>query len=121
MRPFLLAGFAAAALAFAAAPAQAAPPQSFADWLAGEIDRNLDYPASLRRSGASGTAVVRFSGGGDGRPAVVELVESSGRQALDRAALRTVAALRLPANAPAGPHIAVLHYGRPDEQASARN
>ena len=69
------------------------------------------FPTALERSHQSGVATVRFSVGADGRPSDVAIVESSGNRTIDRAALRTIATLDLPANAPAGPHVAVLQYG----------
>jgi TonB family protein len=69
------------------------------------------FPAALERSHQSGVATVRFSVGRDGRPADVAIVESSGYPTIDRAALRTIATLDLPADAPVGPHVAVLQYG----------
>ena len=58
----------------------------------------------------SGVATVHFRVGRDltGR---VAIVESSGYRTIDRAALRTIATLDLPADSPAGPHVAVLQYG----------
>jgi TonB family protein len=97
-------------LVLAAAPALAAP-HDFQAWLNEAVAENMVFPAALERSHQSGVATVRFSVGRDGRPADVAIVESSGYPTIDRAALRTIATLDLPADAPAGPHIAVLQYG----------
>lgn len=85
--------------------------QDFRAWLNQAVARNMVFPAALERSNASGIATVRFSAGSGGRPVDVGLVRSSGDSTIDRAALRTIATLDLPANAPAGPHLAVLQYG----------
>jgi TonB family protein len=119
MRALLFAAAAVAALA-AGLPPAAASPRDFQAWLAEAIDRNMAFPAELERSHVSGVATVRFSVGPDGRPASVRLVESSGHRAIDRAALRTIESLDLPANAPAGPHLAVLQYGTEASYADAR-
>lgn len=100
----------AAALALAASPASAAAPQDFSAWLAQAVDRAMVHPTSLQRSEASGIASVAFEIK-DGRATDIRIVESSGNRAIDRAALRTIAALDLPAGAPAGPHVALLQYG----------
>ena len=103
---------AAASLALASpALAHGASTQDFRAWLDQAVERNMVFPAALERSNASGIATVRFSVGAGGRPADVGLVRSSGDSTIDRAALRTIATLDLPANAPAGPHLAVLQYG----------
>jgi TonB family protein len=119
MRALLFAAAAVAALTAGISPA-AASPRDFQSWLAEAIDRNMTFPAELERSHASGVATVRFSVGADGRPAGVRLVESSGHRAIDRAALHTIASLDLPADAPAGPHLAVLQYGTEVSYADAR-
>lgn len=101
-----------AALVLAAAPAAAAPTSHFERWLAGAVDARMDYPWALARAEIGGVATVRFEAGADGRPRNVALVRSSGVAALDRAALATVAGIeRIPAGAPAGPHLVVLQYG----------
>ncbi|MGZ8350566.1 MAG: energy transducer TonB [Allosphingosinicella sp.] len=100
-----------AALTLGASPAAASPPQDFRAWLADAIDRNMEFPAALERSHDSGVATVRFSVDGNGRPVDVQIVESSGSRVIDRAAMRTIATLDVPAGAPAGPHLAVLQYG----------
>jgi TonB family protein len=99
-----------AGLMLATTPAAAAP-QNFQAWLNQAVADNMVFPAALERSHESGVATVRFSVGGDGRPTEVAIVESSGYRTIDRAALRTIATLDLPADAPAGPHVAVLQYG----------
>lgn len=99
-----------AALLLAAIPAAAAP-RDFQTWLNAAVAENMVFPAALERSHQSGVATVRFSVGANGRPADVAIVESSGYRTIDRAALRTIATLDLPAGAPAGPHVAVLQYG----------
>ena len=109
MRALFLTAAAIVTLA-ASAPASASP-RDFQAWLADAIDRNMVFPDELERSHASGVATVRFTPGPDGHPANVRLVESSGNHVIDRAALRTIATLDLPADAPAGPHLAVLQYG----------
>jgi protein TonB len=45
------------------------------------------YPASCRRLGHAGTAVVRVEVGADGRPGRADIVRSAGCAELDRAAL----------------------------------
>ena len=103
---------AAAGLALAApAYATAMGPDEFAAWLDRAVERNMVFPAALERSNASGIATVGFSVGADGRPVDVGIVRSSGNGTIDRAAVRTVASLDLPAGAPHGPHVAVLQYG----------
>ena len=97
----------------------AAAPQDFQSWLDSAVARNMTFPAALERSNAGGIAFVRFEVGADGRPADVTLLRSSGRAMIDRAALRAIATLDLPAGAPAGPHIAVLQYGIAADQAAA--
>lgn len=111
MRALLLTSLAALALG-AASPATAAAP-GFQAWLDRAVERNMELltPAALERSNASGIAIVRFSAGPNGRPADVEIVRSAGNVTIDRAARQAIAALRLPADAPAGPHLAVLQYG----------
>lgn len=113
-----------ASLAFLLAALPALPgaahaaPADFQAWLTAEIDRDMSFPIAEYRHGRSGVAVVRFEADGPGRPAIVELVESSGVGAFDRAALRTIAGLDLPADAPSGPHVAILHYGAPSTASS---
>ena len=111
MRAFLLTSALAAMALTADTPAAAAP--GFQAWLDREVERNMERlaPAALERSNAGGIATVRFSAGPDGRATDVEIVRSSGNVTIDRAARQAVAALRLPADAPAGPHLAVLQYG----------
>ncbi|WP_284734703.1 energy transducer TonB [Sphingosinicella terrae] len=101
-----------AALAFAAAPAAAGTPhQDFRAWLGHAIEANMVFPRELEQNHVSGVATVRFHVDGSGRTTGAEIVESSGERAIDRAALQTIRRLALPANAPAGPHLAVLQYG----------
>ena len=109
MRPVLIKA-ALAALLLGATPTAAAP-RDFQAWLDEAVAENMVFPASLERSHQSGVATVRFSVGADGRPADVAIIEGSGNRTIDRAALRTIATLDLPAGAPAGPHVAVLQYG----------
>jgi len=109
-KTLIAAALGALALVPAAAPAAAAPGE-FQSWLSREIDRNMVYPAALRRSRASGIATVRFTVGDGRRPSAVALARSSGHGGLDAAALRLVASLDLPDSAPAGTHVAVLQYG----------
>ena len=104
-------GLAQAAPVPAFAATDAAAPQDFRAWLDQAVDRNMTFPAALERSNASGIAILRFSVAPDGRTADVEILRSSGDGTIDRAALRTIATLELPRNAPAGPHVAVLQYG----------
>ena len=114
MRALLLTSALAALALSAATPATAAAAApGFQAWLDRAVERNMELhtPAALERSNAGGIATVRFSAGPDGRPADVEIVRSSGNVTIDRAARRAIAALRLPADAPAGPHLAVLQYG----------
>ncbi len=103
-----LAAFSATALS--ASPAAAAP-ADFQSRLDAQVHRALAASAPSRAGEASGIASVRFSVGPDGRPTDVELIQSSGRRALDRRALRTIASLDLPADAPAGEHVALLQFG----------
>ena len=109
MRYFLISS-ALAGLAMAAAPAAAAP-QGFQAWLDRAVTQNMHFPAALERSNAAGVATVRFVIDRDGRASDVEIVRSSGNVTIDRAAMRTIATLDLPEDAPAGPHLAVLQYG----------
>lgn len=62
-----------------------------------------EYPWSARRRGREGRVIVRLAVDGDGRPVAVTLVESSGDDSLDRAALETLARWRL---------MPALHNGR---------
>ena len=112
------AGLAVLAPVAASAATPAAQPQDFRAWLDQAIARNMTFPAALERSNVGGIAFVRFEVGADGRPADVTLLRSSGRAMIDRAALRAIATLDLPAGAPAGPHIAVLQYGSAADQAA---
>ena len=109
MRKYLFGAVAAAALATPAFAADRAP-QDFGAWLDEAVARNMAFPAALERSNASGIATLRFSVSG-GRAVGVGLIRSSGDSTIDRAAIRTIATLDLPADAPAGPHVAVLQYG----------
>lgn len=54
-----------------------------------------DYPWSARRRGIEGRVVIRLEVGADGHPTQVELIHSSGDDALDRAALTTLRNWRL--------------------------
>lgn len=54
-----------------------------------------DYPWSARRRGVEGWVVVRLDVGADGCPTRVELIHSSGDDALDRAAITTIRHWRL--------------------------
>lgn len=54
-----------------------------------------DYPWSARRRGAEGRVVLRLEVDADGRPIEVELVHSSGHDALDQAALTAIRHWRL--------------------------
>ena len=49
-----------------------------------------DYPRDALRSGATGEVVIRIDVGPDGRPASLEVVNSSRNRSLDRAALQAV-------------------------------
>ena len=49
------------------------------------------YPAIARERGATGEAMVAFEIASDGKPEAIELAETSGSGALDRAALSAVA------------------------------
>ena len=118
MRKSLLAAAVSLALA-SPAFAQAASTENFSAWLDRAIERDMVFPAALERSNANGIATVRFSVGGDGRPADVAIVRSSGHSTIDQAALRTIARLDLPAGAPAGPHFAVLQFGTAANAAQA--
>ena len=100
-----------AGIALAAAAPAAAAPRDFQAWLERTVARSMHFPAALERSNAAGVATVRFVIGRDGRTSNVEIVRSSGHATIDRAALRTIATLDLPEDAPAGPHLAVLQYG----------
>jgi TonB family protein len=114
MRALLLTSMLAGLMLGAATPAAAAAAApGFQAWLDRAVERNMEWhtPAALERSNAAGIATVRFSAGPDGRPADVEIVRSSGNVTIDRAARQAIATLRLPAEAPAGPHLAVLQYG----------
>ena len=118
MRKSLLA--AALSLALASPSfAQAASTENFSAWLDRAIERHMFFPAALERSNANGIATVRFSVDSRGRAADVEIVRSSGHSTIDHAALMTIARLDLPANAPAGPHLAVLQYGTAASAAQA--
>jgi protein TonB len=69
------------------------------------------YPAASRRLGETGTALVRVLIDRDGRPARVELLQSSGVERLDQAALEAVrAALFQPyrENGVAAPAVALV-------------
>ncbi len=72
----------------------AAPPAPRVDERLAEIARRIQgasrYPAIARERGVSGEALVSFEIRADGRPGRLELVESSGSGALDRAALEAV-------------------------------
>jgi TonB family protein len=106
---------AAAALAAAAIPfasAAAVPDNRFPDQLAVAIDRAMELPPGLVRNRAAGVVRIAFAIDPEGRTADVRIVESSGHESIDRAALRAVAGLDLPAGSPAGPHLAELRYGR---------
>lgn len=62
----------------------------------GSTDTPLpDYPWTARRRGQEGRAVIRLTVNTNGHPTAVDLVESSGDSALDRAALDTLAKWRL--------------------------
>ena len=111
MKLFFAAAAAALALATPAHARDGDSPRDFRAWLDQAVQSNMRFPAALERSNSSGIATVRFSAGPDGRPADVALVRSSGVSTIDRAALQTIATLDLPADAPAGPHLAVLQYG----------
>lgn len=103
---------AVAAMGLAAGPATAGTPhRDFQTWLGQAISARMEFPRELAQSHASGVATVRFHVDGNGRAVGAEIVESSGNGAIDRAALRTIRRLALPADAPAGPHLAVLQYG----------
>ena len=109
MRLLLIkAALAGLALAATSAPAE---PRDFQAWLNDAVAENMVLPAALERSHQSGVATVRFRVGRDGHPVDVAIVEGSGNRTIDRAALRTITTLDLPADAPAGPHLAVLQYG----------
>ena len=110
MRTYLLAAAASLALA-SPAFARSESPENFHAWLDRAVERNMVFPAALERNNVSGIAMIGFSVGAGGRPVDLEIVRSSGHSTIDRAALRTIATLDLPANAPAGPHLAVLQYG----------
>ena len=111
---------AAASLALASPVlAHPAPPRDFAAWLDQAIARNMVFPAALERSNANGIATVRFSVGSNGRATDIGIVRSSGDSTIDSAALATIARLDLPADAPAGPHYAVLQYGTAANAAQA--
>jgi TonB family protein len=109
MRRLLLAALALACAAAAAGAEPALPPvdarplpytdavpagPSVEERLA-EIARRVQgvsrYPAIARERGASGEALVAFEIGPGGAPRGLELVQTSGSGALDRAALRAVA------------------------------
>ena len=118
MRKSLLAAAVSLALA-SPAFAQAASTENFSAWLDRAIERDMVFPAALERSNANGIATVRFSVGSDGRATDVEIVRSSGHSTIDSAARETIARLDLPADAPAGPHLAVLQYGTAASAAQA--
>ena len=118
MRKSLLAAAVSLALA-SPAFAQAASTENFSAWLDRAIERDMVFPAALERSNANGIATVRFSVGFDGRATDVEIVRSSGHSTIDSAARQTIARLDLPADAPAGPHLAVLQYGTAASAAQA--
>jgi len=118
MRKSLLAAAVSLALA-SPAFAQAASTENFSAWLDRAIERDMVFPAALERSNANGIATVRFSVGFDGRATDVEIVRSSGHSTIDSAARETIARLDLPADAPAGPHLAVLQYGTAASAAQA--
>ena len=93
----------------AAAPASA---EDFSGWLSKEIDRNMRAVAPMRGPEPEGIVRVAFRLDESGRPTAVRIARSSGVRALDREALRTVAALRpAPADHPRGAIEAVLQYG----------
>lgn len=110
MRYFFI-GAALAGLAMATAAPATAAPRGFEAWLDRAVAQNMHFPAALARSHAAGVATVRFVIGRDGRVSDVEIVRSSGHVTIDRAALRTIATLDLPEDAPVGPRLAVLQYG----------
>ena len=118
MRRSLLA--AAVSLALASPTfAHGASTESFSAWLDSAIERHMVFPAALERSNANGIATVRFSVGPGGRATDVEIVRSSGDSTIDNAARATIARLDLPADAPAGPHLAVLQFGTAASAAQA--
>jgi len=118
MRKSLLAAAVSLALA-SPAFAHVASAENFSAWLDRAIERDMVFPAALERSNANGIATVRFSVGSDGRATDVEIVRSSGHSTIDSAARQTIARLDLPADAPAGPHLAVLQYGTAASAAQA--
>ena len=63
---------------------------SYRALIAALIDRNKEYPLFSRRAGQQGTCSVRCTMMCDGTIKRVELVKSSGYEALDKAGLRAV-------------------------------
>lgn len=68
--------------------------------VASEARRFKRYPPQAMSAGWAGTAEVRLEVGGDGRPRAVTVVQSSGHESLDRAALTMIDAGALRARLP---------------------
>ena len=78
-------GFAAPLIA-CAAPPDAQP----GEWTPTPPNPNAPYPAESRTNGEQGMVLLRVRTTPDGRPAAVEVKQSSGYARLDRSAVETV-------------------------------
>jgi periplasmic protein TonB len=74
-------------------PSQAAAERAYLNALQRAIARHQRYPAGARRHGQSGVATLAFVIDADGRLSQIRLAQSSGHDALDRAALQALARL----------------------------
>ena len=72
---------------------QAAAERAYLNALQRAIARHQRYPAGARRHGQSGVATLAFVIDADGRLSQIRLAQSSGHDALDRAALQALARL----------------------------
>ena len=101
--------------ALAREKADAAKLEAYVKGLTQRVQRNLLYPAAGRKTGLKGTARVAFTLGLDGRilPGSLRIAESSGQEALDDSALRTIRE-SAPFDAPPQSMMIVisLNYGR---------
>ncbi|MBB3180304.1 energy transducer TonB [Variovorax sp. Sphag1AA] len=80
----LVASAAVVLLAACAAPAQTG------EWKPNPPNPEAPYPAESREKGEQGTVLLRVRTTPDGRPAAVEVKQSSGYPRLDRSAVDTV-------------------------------
>lgn len=68
----------------------ASPPAQTGEWKPNPPNPEAPYPAESREKGEQGTVLLRVRTTPDGRPAAVEVKQSSGYPRLDRAAADTV-------------------------------